>query len=514
MFGKDYSLSSGSAQRRSNNGLTFAQRIKCMSVLDWILTVFMTVAAILMVLWIGNYWLFLLVPLAADVYSTRYVPWGFWKRRKDGKKPSAVVEWIDAIVFAVVAVYFINLFFFQNYKIPTSSLEKSLLVGDHLFVSKVKYGPRMPNAPLFLPMTQHTLPFTESVKSYLDWPLWPYKRLAGVDSIRRNDIVVFNFPAGDTVCLAMQNPSYYEILLLRGGNTLTPSEREAARNMKSAWDRNHFISEKGRKSINTPGNPLGNIVTRPVDKRECYVKRCIGLPGDYLAIRHNAVYINDRHLKDMPDVQHNYAVTTTGLALNDRFYDNYGIAMDDRPNRGAGSFYILPLTRQKAESIAALDAIKSVEIEDIEPDSLGTSVYPWSPDYPWSRDNYGPVWIPRRGATIHLDEKNALLYERAICAYEGHSLDVRGGKVFLDGKETDSYTFEMNYYFMLGDNRHKSADSRYWGFVPEDHVIGKPLFVWLSLDPDKSFFGSIRWNRFFKTDFDRTLAPEEQFNDE
>lgn len=329
--------------------------------------------------------------------------------------------------------------------------------------------------------------------------------MAGTDSVRRGDIVVFNFPAGDTVCVNMTNPDYYSIALIRGFNAISQDVKaqEVLRSKKSAWERNHYVMEIGRQSLKQPSSQLSEIIWRPVDRRDCYVKRCIGMPGDTLKIVHNTVYINGEVNEDYPDVQHNYHVTTNGQLLNDRFFDNLGVSVEDRRQAGLGPQYIIPLTREKAKAVEQIQFIESVKIDDEEADSLGLSVYPYSPDYPWSRDNFGPIWIPRRGATLDLTPANALLYERAITAYEGHTLDVINDKVYVDGQETTTYTFAMDYFFMMGDNRHKSADSRYWGFVPEDHVIGRPLFVWLSLDPDKSFPSNIRWERFFKTDFDR-----------
>lgn len=470
---------------------------KDVSVWSWIKGILTTVIFILCVVWIGNYWLLLGTPIVFDIYITRVIPWDFWKRRKDGKKPSAVVEWIDAIVFALVAVYFINLFLFQNYKIPTSSLEKSLLVGDHLYVSKVSYGPRMPNTPIFFPLAQNTLPIL-NCKSYLDWPLWDYKRLAGLGNVERNDIVVFNFPAGDTVCLAMPNPDYYSIILSEGVNYVS-SHREllAGKTFETTWQRNEFLRHYGRQRVmNSP--VLSDVVWRPVDKRDCYVKRCIALPGDTLEVRHNKIYIDGELSEDAPDAQHIYSIQTNGTLLNDKFFESLGISEEDRRAGGIGPQYYLPLTAEKAERVRSMKMIASVEIEEETPDSTGLRVFPFSPDYPWSRDNYGPLWMPKAGATVALDYKNAVLYERIITAYEGHTLDVKGKDVYVDGQLTTEYTFAQNYYFMLGDNRHKSADSRYWGFVPEDHIVGKPIFVWLSLDPDKSFLSSIRWDRFFK----------------
>ncbi len=472
--------------------------LKTVSKGSWIKCSIALLTYILCVIWVGNYWLLLGVPVIFDIYVTRIVPWGFWKRRKDGRKPSWVVEWIDAIVFALVAVYFINLFLFQNYKIPSSSLEKSLLVGDHLFVSKVSYGPRMPNAPISMPLTQNTLPIL-NCKSYLEWPMWGYKRLAGLGKVERNDIVVFNFPAGDTVCVNVPNPDYYSILLSEGCNYAAMHNEVLRPNMwENQWERNHFLMELGRKRVNGAREALGDIVWRPVDKRDCYVKRCIALPGDTLEIKHNVVYINGEKLDDYEGVQHNYHITTNGTILNSRFFENLGISNDDRYAGGNGPTYYLPLTKEKAEIVRKMTTIQSIVQEETEPDSTGFSVYPYSQDYPWSRDNYGPIWMPERGATVPLDIKNVVLYERIISAYEGHDLRVRGEEIYIDGELATEYTFEMDYYFMLGDNRHKSADSRYWGFVPEDHVVGKPIVIWLSLDPDKEGLDAIRWERFFK----------------
>lgn len=463
----------------------------------WVKGIVVTILYILLVVWVGNYWLFLGTPLVFDIYITRIIPWTFWKKRKDGKKPSAVVEWIDAIVFALVAVYLINLFLFQNYKIPTSSLEKSLLVGDHLYVSKVSYGPRMPYTPIFFPLAQNTLPIL-NCKSYLDWPMWDYKRLAGWGKVERNDIVVFNFPAGDSVCVAMPNPDYYNILLIEGANYVA-QHREVleGKSIETSWERNALLREYGRKRVNS-SQILSDVVWRPIDKRDCYVKRCLALPGDTLEIRHNVVYINGEVLADAPDVQHIYKIQTNGVLLNDKFFETLEISDDDRRDGGIGPSYYLPLTAEKAEKVKQMSIITDVAIDEEQPDSSGLRLFPFSQDYPWSRDNYGPIWMPKAGVTVSLDYKNAVLYERIITAYEGHTLDVRGKEVYVDGQLATEYTFAQDYYFMLGDNRHKSADSRYWGFVPEDHIVGKPIFVWLSLDPDESLFSSIRWERFFK----------------
>lgn len=464
--------------------------------LKWVKAALAIAALIFVTIWTGNYWPLIFLPVVFDMYITKYIHWCFWLPR-DGSKPKWYIEWLDAILYALFWVYLINLYLLQMYQIPTSSLEKSLLVGDHLFVSKLSYGPRMPNAPIYMPMTQNTLPVLNT-KSYLEWPLWNYHRLAGLGSVQRNDIVVFNFPAGDTVCINMTNPDYYTILLDEGARAARDNAPSSAPvTFTTSWERNHYISDLGRKRVWSVKDNLGGITWRPVDKRDCYVKRCIGLPGDTLTIRDNTVYINSQVLDDAPEVQHIYHIKTTGVILNSRFFEQLGISNEDREQGGVGPHYYLPLSRDKAEQVKAMPIIESIEIENTRPDSSGLSVYPFSTDYQWSRDNYGPIWIPKSGVTVELDSANVLLYERIITAYEGHTLQYRKGKIYIDGNETTQYTFQMDYYWMMGDNRHKSADSRYWGFVPEDHIVGKPLFVWLSLDKDKPWYNSIRWDRMF-----------------
>ncbi|MCF0191273.1 MAG: S26 family signal peptidase [Marinilabiliaceae bacterium] len=478
------------------------ENIQKASYWSWGKCILAAITLVLMTIWIGNWWLLLGLPIIFDMYISHIVPWNFWKKTKNGDKPAAWIEWADAIVFALIAVYFLNIFFFQNYQIPTSSLEKSMLVGDHLLVSKASYGPRIPNRPIFFPLTQNTLPVL-NCKSYLDWPKWGYKRLKGLKEVEKGDIVVFNFPAGDTVCVAMSNPDYYTLLLSQGSQQISrnPQLLNGVK-LSNSWERNHFIMDLGRKAMANPENPLSDIISRPVDKRDCYVKRCVATPGDTLELRHNELYINGVKQETPKGVQHIYEIKTTGVLLNDKFFETYGISKADRADGGIGPTYHLPLTAEKAKQIEQLPIIAEMHQLDEPPSNDGFSVYPFSSDYAWSRDNYGPLWIPKKGTTVTLDSANIMLYERIITAYEGHTLEMNNeGKIFVDGIETYEYTFAMDYYWMMGDNRHKSADSRYWGFVPEDHIVGTPLVVWLSLDPDKSFLSSIRWKRFFCTDF-------------
>jgi signal peptidase I len=466
---------------------------------SWIKFGVVALLFLLWVIWIGNYWLLLGLPLIFDMYISRKIPWGFWKQAKDGKKPHAVIEWVDDLLFALVAVYLINIFLFQNYKIPTSSLEKSLLVGDHLFVSKVSYGPRMPNTPIAFPLVQNTFPFFNS-KSYTEWPKWDYKRLKGFGHVQRNDIVVFNFPAGDTIAFLQQNPDYHN-LVRDAGNYISHQNPSILgnRTYETAWERNLAWSEIGKKEILANPVNYGKVMYRPVDRRENFVKRCVALPGDTFEVRHNQIFINGVAVENPKNIQHIYHVFTDGTQLSNEFFEKFEISNEDRSQGGNAPHYYLPFTAEKAAQLKSVLAVKEYVMHEDMPDSTGTSVFPHSPDYAWSRDNFGPLWMPQKGATVELNLKNIVIYHRIITAYENNKLEVKNGQIYINGNIATSYTFKMDYYFMLGDNRHKSADSRYWGFVPEDHIVGKPILVWLSLDKDKSFPASIRWSRFFKS---------------
>ena len=453
---------------------------------QWIKFSIAAILYLLFTLWMQNAWLLLGLIVLVDIFLTQYIPWGAWKRTKNPQVRN-VLEWVDDILFALIAVYFINIFIFQNYQIPSSSLEKSLLVGDYLFVSKLSYGPRVPNTPIAFPLVQNTLPFF-NCKSYLDWPEWDYKRVKGFGHVKRNDIVVFNFPAGDTIALKVQNPDYYSL-----------------------------VKDYGREAILLNKAQFGDVIYRPVDKRENYVKRCIGMPGDTLEVRNNQVYIDGVAAKNPEKMQLKYLLETNGSMLSEEQFRLLDISKDDRsmidgnnntalmsylgiqPNENGqyNPVYHIPLTRKALEIAKKLPIVKNVFVE---PDTFGgDTYYPVGYETGWSRDNYGPLWIPKKGATIPLTERNLALYKRCIANYEHNNLEVKDGKVYINGKPETSYTFKYDYYWMMGDNRHNSADSRSWGFVPEDHIVGKPIMVWLSLDKDRSLFdGGIRWNRMFR----------------
>ena len=455
---------------------TFQDRIKSVSTKGWISCGVWCTIYIAFIIWVAWSdwaslgWLILL-PVIADIFTTKYIPWSWWKKYKPltreeeaaGKKnPYAnatlytICSWIDAIVFALVAVYFINVYIFQNYQIPTSSLEKTLRVGDFLCVNKMAYGARVPNTPLSMPLVQHTFPW--GGKSYIEHPQWKYKRLKGWDKVEKGDIVVFNFPTGDTVCTKMPNPDIYTLRHIYGKRTV-----------------------ENRKDV------FGEIVVRPVDRRENYVKRCVGTPGDTLQIIDNVIYINSIPEPTHPYLQYNYIVKTDGHILGNSYLTKLGISKEDRESNGNG-LYRLPLT---AEMKAELKKNSHVLSIDIEPEDQGGEVYPLGHNS-WTRDNYGPIYIPAKGDTVMITEENYWLYKRIADAYE-----------FKPMKVGEPYVFEMDYYWMMGDNRHKSADSRYWGFVPEDHIVGRPMFVWLSIEKDNPWGkGHIRWNRLGLSNFE------------
>ena len=398
--------------------------------------------------WKSLGWLILL-PLVVDMFTTKYINYSWWRKYKDTNPALyTVCSWVDAILFALVAVYFINLYIFQNYQIPSSSLEKTLRVGDFLYVSKMAYGARVPQTPLSMPLVQHTMPaWLGGGKSYLDQPHWNYKRLAGWTSPQKGDIVVFNFPAGDTVCLNMQNPDYYTLKYYYGEQVV-----------------------KARKDV------FGDIVVRPVDRRENYVKRCVGTPGDHLQIIDNVIFVNGEQEPAREGVQLNYLVQTDGHMFGAKYLDKLGISVADRMQIDATTWHF-PLTKAMKEE---LEQNPHVLAMIVEPEERGGAVYPLGHN-DWTRDNYGPIYIPKKGDKIMITEENYWVYKRIADAYEFKPIRV--------GEE---YEFEMDYYWMMGDNRHNSADSRYWGFVPEDHIVGRPVFIWLSIDKDKH---GIRWNR-------------------
>ena len=378
-----------------------------------------------------------------------------------------VRDWLDSILWAILAALIIRTFVFEAYTIPSSSMEGTLLTGDYLIVSKIGYGPRFPNTPLTFPFVHNTLPWSKTAKSYIEWPQLGYWRLPGFSSIKRNDPIVFNFPAGDTVSEVYQsNVTYYQL-----------------------------VRQFGRERVNNDKANFGNIITRPVDKRENYVKRLIALPGDTLQIIDGIVYINGEMGYQPPCMQHNYLVKISGNNLNPKVLEKFGIYEGYRtaiPNE-----FLLNMSAKTAEEFGKQSFVNEVK-RIITPANTEVSQEIFPNDtlhFRWNVDNYGPIVIPKEGVTVKINPENIALYQRCITAYEHNDLKIKDNKIFINGKETDEYTFGMDYYWMMGDNRHNSQDSRFWGYVPIDHIVGRPLFVWFSKD---NTYGKIRWNRILK----------------
>ena len=430
----------------------------------WTRFIFWALLYLLWVIWLGNFWWLLGLIIIFDLHITKKVKWLFWKKEyKEGEKRNALLDWLDAIIFAVVVVTFINIFFFQAFKIPSSSMESTLYTGDHLFVDKLTYGPRVPQTPLTIPFTHNVIFGKESYSTLIQND---YRRLKGFREVRRGDKVVFGFPNGDTVLRKAPTEDYYA--LVRAGGRELVQQR------------------------------LGPVIVRPADKKDHYVKRCVAVAGDTLEVRDGYVYINSVQQETYPGIQLSYEVVTSGQRINTRILEKLGLNLGELyydPN--LPGYPMMPLTEAMLREVEKIGNVVSVKA-NLDFAESPKSLFPFV-ETGWSRDNYGPLWIPSKGSTVSLDESTLPFYERIISVYEHNDLKVaEDGTIFINGEQTSSYTFAQNYYFMMGDNRHNSLDSRYWGFVPEDHIVGKPTVIWLSTDRDRRFPKNIRWRRFLK----------------
>jgi len=459
------------------------------------------------------------------------------------KEPSSIIKnWIDPIVFAIIAASIIRGYFIEAFTIPTSSLEKSLMVGDFLFVNKFAYGPKIPQTPLSFPFAHHSFPGTNA-KSYLEWIKLPYFRLPGFGKVDNKDIVVFNYPDGDSVAVKQQNASYYQIVRDVAKGQID-EYRAAGANVNENEEK-----RKAWEYVNNNEAQFGDIVARPVDKREHYVKRCTGIAGDKFQIIDGEIFINDKKQEMPENAQHYYFVKAkmdfvnleyldkldiyvteayrTTPALNmfkeqkiflealfggksgyGQFLDNYDVAsFKNTFEKGDTIVYCLNMTKATADKVRTdpnvYSVIKRVDMKN----SYDDRVFPHNRTYAWNNDNFGPFVLPKAGATVAIDTHNICLYRKVMDTYDDgiHQVEIRGKDVLYDGTPITSYTFKQDYYFMMGDNRHNSADSRSWGLVPYDHIVGSPFFVWLSVKYEennpvsgKSFVSSskYRWDRF------------------
>ena len=389
---------------------------------------------------INGEWLYFIPLIAGDILFWETIPWQFWKKKKKEKtkkRKSEIKSWFDAIVFAVIAATILRTFLIEAYTIPTSSMEKSMLIGDFLFVSKVAYGPRVPMTPIAFPLVHHTMPIGNK-KSYSEIIKIPYHRMKGLGNIKRNDCVVFNWPAEN----------------------------------------------------------LG----RPIDKKENYVKRCVGIPGDIIEMKNADLLVNEAPQEQFEGmkIQWHYDIITRGNGLN----PNILLEKYDITEGGYGrnrNEYNLTLTESNRNALSSFPNVTKIERKFEQAGVYSDYIFPHDKKFKWNIDNFGPITIPSSGMTIKLSNENLCLYKKIIEDYEKNKLEIINNQIYINNKVATEYTFSMNYYWMMGDNRHNSADSRFWGFVPENHIVGKALFVWMSWDRNGKGFNKIRWNRLFKS---------------
>lgn len=368
---------------------------------------------------------------------------------KTEKKKSPIREWFDSVLFAVVAATLIRWLLLEAYTIPTGSMERSLLVNDFLFVSKVHYGTRTPKTILQLPLTHQKIWFTE-IPSYLDWIQLPQFRLPGFTDVKNGDVVVFNYPG------CPERPDQY-----------------------------------------------GGFDKYPVDLRTNYIKRCIGIPGDKVSIKDAVVYINGSKMEEPEGMQKHYTLESN-TTINPKLFSKYGVTEYGSTSQNGNYYYRVNATNGAVSDLKSLDFISNVvpilyDVEEQNADGYFSPTFPHDTTlFKWNRDQFGELLIPKKGMTIDLTPENIALYKGVITTFDHNdNAEFKDGKIYIDGKVVDKYTFNLDYYFMMGDNRYESDDSRFWGFVPEDHIVGKAVFIWMSLDTDGNLFNKVRWKRLF-----------------
>lgn len=482
------------ASRAEQFKADFVRRIKSVKTTRWIRFSIVALVFLAWVIWMQSPLLAIFLLLLFDIYITGYIPFTWWKKSKK-RWVKVLMSWVDAIVYALVLVYFFFAFVGQNYQIPSSSLEGTLLKGDYLFVNKMVYGPRVPMTPVHFPLVHNQLPgFLGGGKSYLESPSIGYKRLAGLRNVETGDIVVFNFPTGDTV---LTNPpgtlDYYQV-------------------------RELIKRQIGEEHVDREMKQFGDKVYYPVDRRENYVKRAVGLPGEWIKIVDGTIYIDGVAQKQPENVQFNYLVkTSAGRPITAPEWKELGVNLSDVETlNGSADYsttlaknnltaaevasvphYIVPLTNARAEALRKKSGVTSVERASAAVEDL--ALFPFALSEGWDRANYGGrfgIRIPAKGMTLPIDREAWDIYERCIRVYENNpTAEFKNGALYINGHKRDTYTFGLDYYFMMGDNRDKSLDSRYWGFVPEDHIVGTPWRVLISFDGE---YGGIRWNRILK----------------